>query len=90
MIPVHAPGSRCLPVLMLVGLMLFSLQTHLGAETTPANDQLQVTAEMLTSKIDALSQNSGVDETSKAKLLDLYHKGLDNLSAIEANNAQAN
>ncbi len=79
---------RCCLLLILVLPILFFLQNSQAVELRQNGSQVQITPEMLKSKIDALSQDSPLDEATKTKLLELYRKGLDNLTSIQANNAQ--
>jgi len=81
-------NRRCLLLIMIVPILVF-LQIGQAVELRQNGAQVQVTPEMLKSKIDALSQNSQLDETTRGKLLELYRKGFDNLNTIQANNAQA-
>ncbi|MDD2466706.1 MAG: mechanosensitive ion channel [Desulfobulbus sp.] len=90
MLPLRAQRFSWCSFLTMVLLVLFSLQAGLAADTGKPGGQLQITPEILKAKIDALSQNNQMDEANKTKLLELYRNGLDNLSGVESNNAQAN
>nr|WP_321468909.1 mechanosensitive ion channel domain-containing protein [uncultured Desulfobulbus sp.] len=74
---------------MIILLMVLTVG-QAAADTAGTNtDRQQVSAETLKAKIDAVTQNTQLDEGAKNKLLELYRQGLDNLSAIETNKAQA-
>lgn len=77
-------------LLLMTFLVLLLLHAGLAAEVENSGGQLQISPDMLKAKIDALTQNSQLDEATKNKLLEFYRNGIDNLNAIEANNAQAN
>ena len=76
-------------LLMLLGMPVW-VQSAPTVDVGKATGQLQIAPDDLKARIDAVSQNSQLDETAKKTVLELYRKGIDNLSAIEAYNAQAN
>lgn len=83
---------RCLwSVLVIILTMVITPQAVQAVDQRNVNNggQLQVTPEMLKAKMEAISQNGQLDEASKTKILELYNKGLANLSAVQTNNSQA-
>lgn len=89
MITSRLQRSRSVLLLLFLLLPLLSPDAGLTAEAIRSEGQLPVTVETLKSKIDAVSQSSGLNEESKNRLLDLYRKGVDNLSNAKANSEQA-
>lgn len=83
------PRSRFLLLLLLLLLSLFPSGFGQAVEAIRSEGQMPVTVETLKTKIDAVSQSSGLNEESKNRLLDLYRKGVDNLNSAKANSEQA-
>ncbi len=86
-----APSYRQFCRLLLLSILLLLVQPFFGlaAETIRSDGRLPITAETFKSKIETVSQATELDQESKDRLLDLYRKGLDNLSTAKTNNDQA-
>lgn len=78
-----------LPLLLVLVLLLLPPGAGVAAETIRSEGQFPVTVETLKAKIEAVRQSSGLDEDSRNRLLELYRKGVDNLSAAKSNSDQA-
>lgn len=86
-----APSYRQFCRLLLLSILLLLVQPFFGlaAETIRSDGGLPITAETFNSNIETVSQATELDQESKDRLLDLYRKGLDNLSTAKTYNDQA-
>jgi len=77
-------------VLLVVFVVLMFGHNCPAADSALNGDQLQFSPNALKAKIAAVSENSQMDDATKNKLLELYRRGLENLSTMQANENRAN